>query len=50
MIAYDVKSRRTEAFQRQNLEAENLRLRSAWKSGFAPKTSSAIPTRCATCI
>jgi Nif-specific regulatory protein len=37
MIAYDVKSRRVEAFQRQHLEAENLRLRNALKEQFRPE-------------
>jgi Nif-specific regulatory protein len=37
MIAYDVKSRRIEALQRQNLETENLRLRSALEERFRPE-------------
>jgi Nif-specific regulatory protein len=37
MIAYDVKSRRIEAIQRQHLEAENLRLRSALHEQFRPE-------------
>jgi Nif-specific regulatory protein len=37
MIAYDVKSRRVEALQRQHLEAENLRLRSALQEQFRPE-------------
>jgi Nif-specific regulatory protein len=37
MIAYDVKSRRIEALQRQHLEAENLRLRSALQEQFRPE-------------
>lgn len=37
MIAYDVKARRVEAFQRQHLEAENLRLRNALKEQFRPE-------------
>jgi Nif-specific regulatory protein len=37
MIASDVKSRRIEALQRQHLEAENLRLRSALHEQFRPE-------------
>lgn len=37
MIASDVRSRRTEAIQRQHLEAENLRLRSALQEQFRPE-------------
>ncbi len=37
MIAYDVKSRRIESLQRQSLEAENLRLRSALEEQFRPE-------------
>ena len=37
MIAYDVKSRRLEATQRQMLESENLRLRDALKERFRPE-------------
>jgi Nif-specific regulatory protein len=37
MIAYDVKSRRIEALQKQQLEAENLRLRSALQEQFRPE-------------
>lgn len=37
MIASDVKSRRIEALQRQHLEAENLRLRSALQEQFRPE-------------
>lgn len=37
MIAYDVTSRRIEALQRQQLEAENLRLRSALQEQFRPE-------------
>ena len=37
MIAYDVKSRRIEALHRQQLEAENLRLRSALREQFRPE-------------
>jgi Nif-specific regulatory protein len=37
MIAYDVKARRLEALQRQHLEAENLRLRSALQEQFRPE-------------
>jgi Nif-specific regulatory protein len=37
MIAYDVKSRRIEALQRQRLETENLRLRSALQEKFRPE-------------
>jgi Nif-specific regulatory protein len=37
MIAFDVKSRRLEAIQRQHLEAENLRLRSALQEQFRPE-------------
>jgi Nif-specific regulatory protein len=37
MIAHDVKSRRIEAIQRQQLEAENLRLRNALKEQFRPE-------------
>ena len=37
MIAYDVKSRRIDALQRQHLEAENLRLRSALQEQFRPE-------------
>ena len=37
MIAYDVKSRRLEAMQRQRLEAENLRLRDALEERFRPE-------------
>ncbi len=37
MIAYDVKSRRIEALHRQQLEAENLRLRSALQEQFRPE-------------
>jgi Nif-specific regulatory protein len=37
MIAYDVKTRRIEALQRQHLEAENLRLRSALQEQFRPE-------------
>ena len=47
MIAYDVKSRRIEALQRQHLEAENLRLRSAFRSSSGRRTSSATRTPCA---
>jgi Nif-specific regulatory protein len=37
MIAYDVKSRRMEALQREHLEAENLRLRSVLGEQFRPE-------------
>jgi Nif-specific regulatory protein len=37
MIAYDVKARRMEALQRQNLERENLRLRIALEERFRPE-------------
>lgn len=37
MIAYDVKARRAEAIQRQCLEEENLRLRSALEERFRPE-------------
>lgn len=37
MIAYDVKSRRLESLQRQHLEAENLRLRSALQEQLRPE-------------
>lgn len=37
MIAYDVKSRRIEALQREHLETENLRLRSALQERFRPE-------------
>ncbi|MCY2990505.1 MAG: sigma 54-interacting transcriptional regulator [Planctomycetota bacterium] len=37
LIAYDVKSRRVEALQRQHLEAENLRLRDALQERFRPE-------------
>jgi Nif-specific regulatory protein len=37
MIAYDVKTRRIETLQRQHLEAENLRLRSALQEQFRPE-------------
>jgi Nif-specific regulatory protein len=37
MIAFDVKARRIEALQRQHLEAENLRLRSALQEQFRPE-------------
>jgi len=37
MIAYDVKSRRLETLQRQNLETENLRLRIALEERFRPE-------------
>ncbi|MGA2253170.1 MAG: sigma 54-interacting transcriptional regulator [Thermoguttaceae bacterium] len=37
MIAFDVKSRRTEALHQQHLEAENLRLRSALEEKFRPE-------------
>ena len=37
MIAYDVKSRRMETLQRQQLEAENLRLRDALQERFRPE-------------
>ncbi len=38
MIAFDVKSRRTEALHQQQLEAENLRLRSALEEKFRPES------------
>jgi Nif-specific regulatory protein len=37
MIAFDVKSRRTEALHQQRLEAENLRLRNALEERFRPE-------------
>jgi Nif-specific regulatory protein len=37
MIAYDVKSRRLEALQREHLESENLRLRSQLQEQFRPE-------------
>jgi len=37
MIAFDVKSRRTEALHQQQLEEENLRLRSALEEKFRPE-------------
>ena len=37
MIAFDVKSRRLEALQRQQLEEENLRLRIALQEQFRPE-------------
>jgi Nif-specific regulatory protein len=37
MVAYDVKARRAEAVQRQCLEAENIRLRSALEERFRPE-------------
>ena len=38
MIAFDVKSRRTEALHQQQLEEENLRLRSALEERFRPES------------
>jgi Nif-specific regulatory protein len=38
MIAFDVKSRRMEALQKQNMEEENLRLRLALEERFRPES------------